>query len=177
MAGLAEVGKMFGHTRFQQKVSESRGWGGTGRADERREGRSMAEQEGAPPPGRRKELVIGKRKFGRVTHKLSFGEQLGILVEKEREEEEEGEWCSTLERQDSELSAFSEMDLDEFYIEETPPEEEEVEEDGVMEGFREEKEEKFYEVKTEQQDPGEGVKVSERKNSINMRGGETYINT
>ena len=177
MAGLAEVGKMFGHTRFQQKVSESRGWGGTGRAEERREGRSMAEQEAAPPPGRRKELVMGKRKFGRVTHKLSFGEQLGILVEKEREEEEEGEWCSTLERQDSELSAFSEMDLDEFYIEETPPEEEEVEEDGVMEGFREEKEEKFYEVKTEQQDPGEGVKVSERKNSINMRGGETYINT
>ena len=177
MAGLVEVGKMFGHTRFQQKVSESRGWGGTGRAEERREGRSMAEQEGAPPPGRRKELVMGKRKFGRVTHKLSFGEQLGILVEKEREEEEEGEWCSTLERQDSELSAFSEMDLDEFYIEETPPEEEEVEEDGVMEGFREEKEEKFYEVKTEQQEPGEGVKVSERKNSINMRGGETYINT
>ena len=164
MAGLAEVGKMFGHTRFQQKVSESRGWGGTGRAEERRDGRSMAEQEGAPPPGRRKELVMGKRKFGRVTHKLSFGEQLGILVEKEREEEEEGEWCSTLERQDSELSAFSEMDLDEFYIEETPPEEEEVEEDGVMEGFREEKEEKFYEVKTEQQDPGEGVNVSERKN-------------
>ena len=176
MAGLVEVGKMFGHTRFQQKVSESRGWGGTGRAEERREGRSMAEQEAAPP-GRRKELVMGKRKFGRVTHKLSFGEQLGILVEKEREEEEEGEWCSTLERQDSELSAFSEMDLDEFYIEETPPEEEEVEEDGVMEGFREEKEEKFYEVKTEQQEPGEGVKVSERKNSINMRGGETYINT
>ena len=177
MAGLVELGKMFGHTRFQQKVSESRGWGGTGRAEERREGRSMAEQEGAPPPGRRKELVMGKRKFGRVTHKLSFGEQLGILVEKEREEEEEGEWCSTLERQDSELSAFSEMDLDEFYIEETPPEEEEVEEDGVMEGFREEKEEKFYEVKTEQQELGEGVTVSERKNSINMRGGETYINT
>ena len=173
MAGLVEVGKMYGHTRFQQKVSESRGWGGTGRAEERREGRSMAEQD----PGRRKELVMGKRKFGRVTHKLSFGEQLGILVEKEREEEEEGEWCSTLERQDSELSAFSEMDLDEFYIEETPPEEEEVEEDGVMEGFREEKEEKFYEVKTEQQEPGEGIKVSERKNSINMRGGETYINT
>ena len=168
---------MFGHTRFQQKVSESRGWGGTGRAEERREGRSMAEQEGAPPPARRKELLMGKRKFGRVTHKLSFGEQLGILVEKEREEEEEGEWCSTLERQDSELSAFSEMDLDEFYIEETPPEEEEVEEDGVMEGFREEKEEKFYEVKTEQQEPGEGVKVSERKNSINMGEVETYINT
>ena len=164
---------MYGHTRFQQKVSESRGWGGTGRAEERREGRSMAEQD----PGRRKELVMGKRKFGRVTHKLSFGEQLGILVEKEREEEEEGEWCSTLERQDSELSAFSEMDLDEFYIEETPPEEEEVEEDGVMEGFREEKEEKFYEVKTEQQEPGEEIKVSERKNSINMRRGETYINT
>ena len=177
MAGLAEVGKMFGHTRFQQKVSESRGWGGTGRAEERREGRSMAEQEGAPPPGRRKELVMGKRKFGRVTHKLSFGEQLGILVEKEREEEEEGEWCSTLERQDSELSAFSEMDLDEFYIEETPPEEEEVEEDGVMEGFREEKEEKIYEVKTEQQEPGEEIKVSEKKNSINMRGVETYHNT
>ena len=174
MAGLVEVGKMFGHTRFQQKVSESRGWGGTGRAEERREGtRSMAEQD----PGRRKELVMGKRKFGRVTHKLSFGEQLGILVEKEREEEEEGEWCSTLERQDSELSAFSEMDLDEFYIEETPPEEEEVEEEGFMEGFREETEEKFYEVKTEQQEPGEGIKVSERKNSINMRLGETYINT
>ena len=165
---------MYGHTRFQQKVSESRGWGGTGRAEERREGtRSMAEQD----PGRRKELVMGKRKFGRVTHKLSFGEQLGILVEKEREEEEEGEWCSTLERQDSELSAFSEMDLDEFYIEETPPEEEEVEEDVVMEGFREEKEDRFYEVKTEQQEPGEGLKVSERKNSINMRLGETYINT
>ena len=177
MAGLVEVGKMFGHTRFQQKVSESRGWGGTGRAEERREGtRSMAEQEGAPP-GRRKELVMGKRKFGRVTHKLSFGEQLGILVEKEREEEEEGEWCSTLERQDSELSAFSEMDLDEFYIEETPPEEEEVEEDGFMEGFREEMEENIYEVKTDKREPGEGVKVSERKNSINMRGGETYINT
>ena len=173
MAGLVEVGKMFGHTRFQQKVSESRGWGGTGRAEERREGRSMAEQD----PGRRKELVMGKRKFGRVTHKLSFGEQLGILVEKEREEEEEGEWCSTLERQDSELSAFSEMDLDEFYIEETPPEEEEVEEDGVMEGFREEKEEKFYEVKTEQQEPGEKIRVSERKNPINMCGGETHINT
>ena len=173
MAGLVEVGKMYGHTRFQQKVSESRGWGGTGRAEERREGRSMAEQD----PGRRKELVMGKRKFGRVTHKLSFGEQLGILVEKEREEEEEGEWCSTLERQDSELSAFSEMDLDEFYIEETPPEEEEVEEDGVTEGFREESEDIFYEVKTEQQEPGEEIKVSERKNSINMRGGETYINT
>ena len=173
MAGLVEVGKMFGHTRFQQKVSESRGWGGTGRAEERREGRSMAEQD----PGRRKELVMGKRKFGRVTHKLSFGEQLGILVEKEREEEEEGEWCSTLERQDSELSAFSEMDLDEFYIEETPPEEEEVEEDGVMEGFREEKEENIYEVKTEQQEPGEKIRVSERKNPINMCGGETYINT
>ena len=173
MAGLVEVGKMFGHTRFQQKVSESRGWGGTGRAEERREGRSMAEQD----PGRRKELVMGKRKFGRVTHKLSFGEQLGILVEKEREEEEEGEWCSTLERQDSELSAFSEMDLDEFYIEETPPEEEEVEEDGFMEGFREEMEENIYEVKTDKREPGEGVKVSERKNSINMCGGETYINT
>merc|ERR550517_488502 len=115
---------------------------------------------------------MGKRKFGRITHKLSFGEQLGILVEKEKEEEEEGEgkeeeeeeeegrdWCSTLERQDSELSAFSEMDLDEFYVEETPPEESEVEEEGTMEGFQEEKEEEdIFKAKTERQEQMEKIK-------------------
>ena len=130
--------------------------------------------------------LMGKRKFGRITHKLSFGEQLGILVEKEKEEEEEGEgkeeeeeeeegrdWSSTLERQDSELSAFSEMDLDEFYVEETPPEESEVEEECcTLEGFQEEKYEEgeTFKAKTEKREQMEKIKeeaVRVSKNGIN----------
>ena len=173
---------MYRHTRFQQKVSERRGWGGKG--EERREG-SMADQESG---GRRRPgggggggaELIGKRKFGRITHKLSFGEQLGILVEKEKEEEEEGEsekgWSSSLlERQDSELSTFSEMDLDEFYVEETPPEESEVEEEGAMEGFQEEQddEEDIFEAKTEKQEHVEKIKEEAarvRRNASNWCG-------
>ena len=146
----------------------------------------MADQEGGG--GRRRAggagvELMGKRKFGRITHKLSFGEQLGILVEKEKEEDEEGEeregkeegrdWCSTLERQDSELSAFSEMDLDEFYVEETPPEESEVEEDGTMEGFQEEKEEDedILKAKTEQMKEIKEEAVGVRWNATNRCGG------
>ena len=172
---------MYRHTRFQQKVSERRGWGGRG--EERREG-SMADQDQGG--GRRKvELMMGKRKFGRVTHKLSFGEQLGILVEKEKEEDEEGkeeenggEWSSTLERQDSELSAFSEMDLDEFYVEETPPEESEVEEEGIMEGFQEEKDEDdIFRAKVNRQEKfqEEAVMVSQNATKTVMRW--TYTKT
>ena len=144
----------------------------------------MADQEGGGrrrPGGGGGAELIGKRKFGRITHKLSFGEQLGILVEKEKEEDEEGEserggWCSTLERQDSELSAFSEMDLDEFYVEETPPEESEVEEEGAMEGFQEEKdeEEDIFKAKTEKQEHMEKIKeeaVRVRWNATNRCGG------
>ena len=141
----------------------------------------MGDQEGGGGgrrrPGGGGPELIGKRKFGRITHKLSFGEQLGILVEKEKEEDEEGEserggWSSTLERQDSELSAFSEMDLDEFYVEETPPEESEVEEEGVMEGFQEEndEEEDIFKAKTEKQENLEKIKeeaVRVRRNATN----------
>ena len=145
----------------------------------------MVDQEGGGRrrPGGGGAELIGKRKFGRITHKLSFGEQLGILVEKEKEEDEEGEseregkeerggWSSTLERQDSELSAFSEMDLDEFYVEETPPEESEVEEEGVMEGFQEEndEEEDIFKAKTEKQENLEKIKeeaVRVRRNATN----------
>ena len=171
---------MYRHTRFQQKVSERRGWGGRG--EERREG-SMADQDQGG--GRRKVELMGKRKFGRVTHKLSFGEQLGILVEKEKEEDEEGkeeenggEWSSTLERQDSELSAFSEMDLDEFYVEETPPEESEVEEEGIMEGFQEEKDEDdIFRAKVNRQEKfqEEAVMVSQNATKTVMRW--TYTKT
>ena len=66
---------------------------------------------------------LGRRKYGRITHKLSWGEQLGILEEGEKEEEgeeeerekekKEGE-VGPLERQDSGLStisSFSEVDF------------------------------------------------------------------
>ena len=149
----------------------------------------MGDQEGGggrrrPGGGGGGPELIGKRKFGRITHKLSFGEQLGILVEKEKEEDEEGEserggWASTLERQDSELSAFSEMDLDEFYVEETPPEESEVEEEGVMEGFQEEndEEEDIFKAKTEKQENLEKIKeeaVRVRRNATNRCRGYLY---
>ena len=89
---------------------------------------------------------LGKRKFGPVINKISLGEKLEILEEQAEKENESStdpednavDDMYPLERQDSGLSmilTFSEIDLDEFYVDEDGSEEEESGE--ILEGFEE----------------------------------------
>ena len=134
---------------FQMKMSDRGIWLGV-HDEERQEGTRMKRGEfGVGGEGRNFEK-LGKRKFGRITNKLSLGEKLGILEEQAEKENESStdpednavDDMYPLERQDSGLSTistFSEIDLDEFYVDENPPEDGSEEESGeILEGFEEE---------------------------------------
>ena len=137
-------------------MSERNVWLGA-HHEERQEGIKMKKGEfsvggeGGRGEGGRNFEKLGKRKFGRITNKISLGEKLEILeeqVEKEYESTDYGDYNAVddvypLERQDSGLSTvstFSEIDLDEFYVDENPPEDgsEEEETGEILEGFEEE---------------------------------------
>ena len=135
---------------FQLRMADKGAWMGA-HDEERQEGTRMKRGEFSVGGEGRNFEKLGKRKFGRVTNKISLGEKLEILeeqAEKENEsstdpEDNAADDMYPLERQDSGLSTistFSEIDLDEFYVDENPPEDgsEEEESGEILEGFEEE---------------------------------------